>query len=134
MLFALKNNYSSNQQRPSSWAWFFVLCLSISATGCVAPFAAIGASGSAAASSVGTAAGSAAAAYPMTAASLATTAATGKSPLEHAASAATKKDCSFLNAFGSKPICEDVPVPTIKDLSEPYPGPADAPDYAIESH
>ena len=90
-------------------------------SGCAAPLAVLSSSGSAAASSVG----AAAVANPGTAASLATTAATGKSPLEHAASAATKKECSFFNVIGSKPICVDVVLPTITDNSEPLLGPAD---------
>jgi hypothetical protein len=61
----------------------------------------------------------------MTATSIISTATTGKSPLEHVASAATKKECSFLNVVGSKPICEDIPIPTINDKSEAYLGPAD---------
>jgi hypothetical protein len=93
--------------------------------GCVAPMAAVGASGSAAASSAGTAVASTAAAYPVTATSLASTVATGKSPLEHAASAATKKECNFLNPLSSKPICVDVVVPPVTDKSTPLLGPAD---------
>jgi hypothetical protein len=64
-------------------------------------------------------------ANPSTAASAISTVTTGKSPLEHAASAATKQDCNFLNALGPKPICSDIPVPKIKDMSEAYLGPAD---------
>lgn len=90
-------------------------------TACAAPLAALSSSGSAVASSVGTAA----VANPGTAASLASTAATGKSPLEHAASAATKKECSFFNVLGSKPICVDIVLPTVTDNSEPFFGPAD---------
>lgn len=92
---------------------------------CVALLAALGSGGTAAASSVGTSATAAAIANPVTTTSLATTVATGKSPLEHAASAATKKECNFLNALGPKPICEDLPLPTIVDRSEFYLGPAD---------
>jgi len=88
---------------------------------CAAPLAVLSSSGSAAASSVG----SAAAANPGTAVSLASSAATGKSPLEHAASAATKKECSFFNLIDSKPICIEVTFPTITDKSEPLFGPAD---------
>jgi hypothetical protein len=73
------------------------------------------------ASSVGTAA----VANPSTAASLASTAATGKSPLEHAASVATKKECSFFNVFDSKPICIEVVLPKVTDNSMPILGPAD---------
>jgi hypothetical protein len=61
----------------------------------------------------------------MTATSIISTATTGKSPLEHVASAATKKECSFFNIVGSKPICEDIAIPTINDKSEAYLGPAD---------
>jgi len=92
---------------------------------CAAPLAALGASGTAAASSVGTAATSAAIANPVTATSIASTATTGKSPLEHVASAATKKECSFMNVVGPKPICEDIPIPKMNDKSEAYLGPAD---------
>jgi hypothetical protein len=42
--------------------------------------------------------------------------------LEHAASAATKKECSFTNIVGPKPICEDVPIPKVIDNSNPLPG------------
>ncbi|QWE17277.1 hypothetical protein [Polynucleobacter sp. AP-Nino-20-G2] len=93
--------------------------------GCAAPLVALGSSTTAAASSAGTAAASVAVANPSTAASILSTATTGKSPLEHAASAATKQDCNFLNALGPKPICVDIPIPPIHDLSEPYLGPAD---------
>jgi hypothetical protein len=89
--------------------------------GCAAPLAALSSSSTAAASAVGTAA----VANPGTAVSLASSAATGKSPLEHAASAATKKECSFFNVIDSKPICIDVVLPTITDNSEPLLGPAD---------
>jgi hypothetical protein len=97
-----------------------VACILI-LSGCAAPLAALSSSGSAAASSVG----AAAVANPGTAVSLASTAATGKSPLEHAASAATKKECSFFNLVDSKPICIEVTLPTITDNSEPLFGPAD---------
>lgn len=99
-------------------------CLSI--TGCALPLAALGSAGTTAASSAGTTAVSVAIANPSTAASAISTATTGKSPLEHAASAATKQDCNFLNALGSKPICSDIRLPSIKDMSESYPGPADS--------
>ena len=97
-----------------------VACI-FSLSGCAAPLAALSSSGTAAASSVGTAA----VANPGTAASLASTAATGKSPLEHAASAATKKECSLFNLIDYKPICIEVTIPTITDNSEPLFGPAD---------
>jgi hypothetical protein len=64
----------------------------------------------------------------MTATSIVSSATTGKSPLEHAASAATKKECSFMNVVGPKPICEDVPVPKMNDKSEAYIGLADKAD------
>ena len=86
---------------------------------------ALGGSATTAASSAGSVVVSAAVANPSTAVSAVSTVTTGKSPLEHAASAATKQDCNFLNALGSKPICSDVRLPTIKDMSESYPGPAD---------
>ena len=113
----------------SVWPAFFffsliTLCLNL--TGCAAPLMALGSSATSVASSAGTAAASVAVANPSTAASAISTATTGKSPLEHAVSAATKQDCNFLNALGPKPICSDIPIPTIKDMSEPYPGLADS--------
>jgi hypothetical protein len=98
----------------------------------MAPLAAIGSSGTAVASSVGTTVTTAAVANPVTATSIASTAATGKSPLEHAASAATKKECSFTNIVGPKPICEDVVMPKIIDNSSPLAGPADQPAEAVK--
>ena len=112
-------------------AFLFSLSLILGITGlanlmgCAAPLMALGASATTAASSAGSAAVSVAIANPSTAASAISTATTGKSPLEHAASAATKQDCNFLNALGPKPICVDIPVTPVKDMSEPYPGPAD---------
>ena len=109
------------------WGWKtalglgFIFALGL-LTACAAPLAVLSSSGTAAASTVGTAA----VANPSTAASLASTAATGKSPLEHAASAATKKECSFFNVIDSKPICIDVVLPTVTDKSEPLLGPADS--------
>jgi len=85
---------------------------------CAAPLAAIG-------SSAGSTASATAAAYPVTTASVVTSVATGKSPLEHAASAATKKECNFFNVVDSKPICIDKEFPPITDKSEFYFGPAD---------
>ena len=96
-------------------------------SGCAAPIAAIGASSTAAASSAGTSVAAAAVANPVTATSVASTITTGKSPLEHAASAATKKECSFTNIVGPKPICEEIPVPKVIDKSVPLTGPADLP-------
>jgi hypothetical protein len=138
-LSASANNYISlnaclSRPNPSGWSAFCfylsvtlggaALCLGM--MGCAAPLLALGSSATGVASSAGTAAVSVAVANPSTAASAISTATTGKSPLEHAASAATKQDCNFLNALGPKPICNDIPVPTIKDMSEPYPGPADS--------
>lgn len=101
--------------------WAGLICLLGFLSACAAPLVALSSSGTAAASTVGTAA----VANPGTAVSLASTAATGKSPLEHAASAATKKECSFFNVIDSKPICIEVVLPTITDKSEPLLGPAD---------
>ena len=123
-LLAKLNKFAPLFKRSSLWVWPLIFCLPILSS-CAAPLAALGTTGTAAASSVGTAATSAAIANPMTATSIISTATTGKSPLEHAASAATKKECSFLNVVGSKPICEDIPIPTINDKSEAYLGPAD---------
>jgi hypothetical protein len=118
-----------NPRRRSALLFFLSISIVItcftSLIGCAAPLMALGSSATTAASSVGTAAVSVAAANPSTAASALSTATTGKSPLEHAASAATKQDCNFLNALGSKPICVNIPVTPVKDMSEPYPGPAD---------
>ncbi len=44
--------------------------------------------------------------YPITAGSLATTAATGKSPTDHAISESVDKDCSLLKVLDGNPICE----------------------------
>ena len=112
--------------RSSIHTWPLVCLFLMLLSGCVAPLAAIGASGTAAASSAGSAITTAAVANPMTAASLTSSATTGKSPLEHAASAATKKECSFFNLVGSKPICIDVVLPPITDKSERLLGPSDA--------
>ena len=128
-LFARKNK-SFIINRPVFLAWPIACILPLSLTGCVAPLAALGSSGTAAASSVGTTVTTAAVANPMTAASVASTVTTGKSPLEHAASAATKKECSFFNVVGSKPICIDVVLPPITDKSEPFLGPG---DFSIET-
>ena len=100
-----------------------IACLGLQ--GCIAPIAAIGASSGAAASSAGGAVATAAVANPATAASVASTVATGKSPLEHAASAATKKECSFFNPLSGQPICMEVSVPKVTDNSTPLFGPAD---------
>ncbi len=124
----------SSRSSSSGWSAFCLcwsstlggVCIFLNLTGCAAPLMALGSSATSVASSAGTAAVSVAVANPSTTASAISTATTGKSPLEHAASAATKQDCNFLNALGPKPICSDIPVPTIKDMSEPYPGPADS--------
>ena len=101
--------------------WVLLICALGFLTACAAPLAVLSSTGTTAASTVGTAA----VANPTTAVSLASTVTTGKSPLEHAASAATKKECSFFNMLDSKPICIDVVLPTITDNSQPFFGPAD---------
>ena len=101
--------------------WALLICALGLLTACAAPLAVLSSTGTTAASTVGTAA----VANPSTAASLASTVTTGKSPLEHAASAATKKECSFFNVLDSKPICIDIVLPTITDNSQPFFGPAD---------
>ena len=124
MLPAIPSKSDPPLKRASLWVWPLIFC-PILLSSCAAPLAALGASGTTAASSLGTTVTTAAVANPMTATSIVSTAATGKSPLEHAASAATKKECSFINIVGPKPICEDIPVPAITDKSEAYLGPAD---------
>jgi len=124
MLSAKENNLHTKSQF-NCWVFLLPIFCSLGLQACIAPIAAVGASSSAAASSAGGAVATAAVANPVTATSLATTAATGKSPLEHAASAATKKECSFFNPLSSKPICIDVLVPTVTDNSSPLLGPAD---------
>ena len=123
-LFANYSNSPAQHQLQTGLSLFLVFSL-LCLQGCVAPLAAVGASGSAAASSAGTTVATVAVANPVTATSLASTATTGKSPLEHATSAATKKDCSFINALVAKPICVDIPIPAITDNSSPLLGPAD---------
>ena len=118
-LLAAQNKRAFIKSRSFLFPALLVFIFLISA--CAAPLAVLSSSGTAAASSVG----AAVVANPGTAASLTSTAATGKSPLEHAASAATKKECSFFNVIGSKPICVEVVLPTITDNSEPLLGPAD---------
>ena len=107
------------------WVFLLLIFCSLSLQGCIAPIAAIGASNGAAASSAGGAVATAAVANPVTAASVGSTVATGKSPLEHAASAATKKECSFFNPLSGQPICIEVSVPKVTDNSSPLLGPAD---------
>ena len=130
-LLAKLNKFAPLFKRSSLWVWPLIFC-PLLLSSCAAPLAALGASGTAAASSVGTTATTVAVANPMTATSIVSTATTGKSPLEHAASAATKKECSFMNVVGPKPICEDIPIPTINDKSEVYIGPADKTDVPIK--
>jgi len=125
LMFSARNVSLHSGSHVNLWAYLCLLIVCLGIQGCVAPIAAIGASSSAAASSAGGAVASAAAANPMTATSLASTVATGKSPLEHAASAATKKECSFFNPLSAKPICIDVSVPKVTDNSTPLLGPAD---------
>jgi len=102
-----------------------LLLLTILLNACAAPLVALGSASTATASTAGSAATTAAVANPATAASITSTVTTGKSPLEHATSAATKMDCSLFNLVGGKAICVEVSMPGIKDKSEPYPGPAD---------
>jgi hypothetical protein len=118
-------NTPQNSPNPTGWSVFGGLVLCLNLGGCAAPLLALGGSATTAASSAGSVVVSAAVANPSTAASAISTVTTGKSPLEHAASAATKQDCNFLNALGPKPICSDIAVPKIKDMSESYLGPAD---------
>ena len=106
-------------------ALFTLPCFMI---GCAAPLVALSSSGTAAASSVG----AIAVANPATTVSLASSATTGKSPLEHAASAATKKECSFFNIIDSKPICIEMVFPTVIDKSEPLLGPDDIPKVSAQ--
>lgn len=124
-LLILRSSCQTWSDQLSAVPLFLVVLAFLLLSGCAAPLMALGSSSTAAASSAGSAAATAAMADPSTAVSLVSTATTGKSPLEHAASAATKKDCNFLNALGSKPICVDVPIPKITDHSEAYLGPAD---------
>ena len=125
-LRAARSNYLS--LRLSIVRWLLLGCALGVLTACAAPIAVLSSSGTAAASTVGTAA----IANPSTAASLASTAATGKSPLEHAASAATKKECSFFNVIDSKPICIEIVLPKVTDNSMPLLGPADAPKNSAQ--
>ena len=89
-------------------------------SGCALPIAAT-------ANAVGGAITTAVIANPVTAASITTTVATGKSPLEHAASEATKKECNFLNLLGPKPVCQELVIPVIRDHSQEMIGLADRP-------
>ena len=134
MLRAVENN--SQYLRITFLRCVALICAVGFLTACAAPLVALSSSGTAAASTVGTSAagtvGAAAVANPGTAASLASTVATGKSPLEHAASAATKKECSFFNLIDSKPICIEVVLPTVTDNSQPLLGPADTPTKSAQ--
>jgi hypothetical protein len=94
-------------------------------SGCALPLAAIGSAGTGAASAVGGTVATVAVANPSTAVSVASTVATGKSPLEHAASQATKKECNFLNLLGPKPVCQEFVLPKIMDHSQEIVGIAD---------
>jgi len=94
-------------------------------SGCALPLAAIGSAGSATASAAGGAVATAVVANPSTAISVASTATTGKSPLEHVASEATKKECNFLNLLGPKPVCQELVIAPIKDYSQEIIGIAD---------
>ena len=105
--------------RPTLTLFLLSSCLLLQS--CAAPIMA-------AASSVG----SAAVANPVTAVSVTSTITTGKSPLEHATSEVTKKDCSFFNVFSSKPICEEIVIPSVKDQSEMIIGEADRTGSVIE--
>lgn len=96
-------------------------------SGCALPLAAIGSAGTGAASAVGGTVATAAVANPSTAVSVASTVTTGKSPLEHAASQATKKECNFLNLLGPKPVCQEFVMPPIMDHSQEMVGIADRP-------
>jgi hypothetical protein len=93
--------------------------------GCALPLAAIGSAGTGAASAVGGTVATVAVANPSTAISVASTVTTGKSPLEHAASQATKKECNFLNLLGPKPVCQEFVMPPIMDHSQEMVGIAD---------
>jgi hypothetical protein len=96
-------------------------------SGCALPLAAIGSAGTATASAAGGAVATAAVANPSTAISAVSTVTTGKSPLEHAASQATKKECNFLNLLGPKPVCQEFVMPPIMDHSQEMMGIADRP-------
>lgn len=114
----------------------YVLIISCSVfflSGCALPFAALGSAGIGAASAAGGTVATVAAANPSTAVSVASTVTTGKSPLEHAASQATKKECNFLNLLGPKPVCQELAIPIIRDHSQEMMGLADRLAPATES-
>jgi hypothetical protein len=111
-----------------SLSYAFIIGFSIFfLSGCALPLAAIGSAGTATASATGGAVATAAVANPSTAVSVASTMTTGKSPLEHAASQATKKECNFLNLLGPKPVCQELLMPPIMDHSQEIVGIADRP-------
>jgi hypothetical protein len=111
-----------------SLAYIVIISFSILfLSGCALPLAAIGSAGTGAASAVGSTVATAAVANPSTAVSVASTVTTGKSPLEHAASEATNKECNFLNLLGSKPVCQEIVLPKIMDHSQEIVGIADRP-------
>ena len=111
-----------------SLAYAFIISFGIFfLSGCALPLAALGSAGTGAASAVGGTVATAAVANPSTAVSVASTVATGKSPLEHAASEATKKECNFLNLLGPKPVCQEFVLPKIMDHSQEMIGIADRP-------
>ena len=124
-LLVVASNFQLTCIRALGLASFLIVALLM--IGCAAPLAALSSAGTASASTAGTAATTAAVANPATATSVVSTITTGKSPLEHATSAATKKDCSLFNLVGGKAICIDVAMPGITDKSEAYLGPADQP-------
>lgn len=94
-------------------------------SGCALPLAALGSAGAGTASAVGGTVATVAVANPSTAVSVASTITTGKSPLEHATSEATKKECNFLNLLGPKPVCQELVIPPIRDHSQEMIGLAD---------
>ena len=124
-LLVVASNFQRTCIRALGLASFLTCALLL--IGCAAPLAALGSASTASASTAGTAATTAAVANPATATSVVSTITTGKSPLEHATSAATKKDCSLFNLVGGKAICIDVAMPGITDKSEPFLGLADQP-------
>ena len=125
LMLSAKENSLHPKSRFNCGVYLVPIFCSLGLQACIAPIAAVSASGSAAASTTGGAVATAAVANPVTATSLASTAATGKSPIEHAASAATKKECSFFNPLSGQPICMEISVPKVTDNSTPLLGPAD---------
>lgn len=133
LVFLTRSVYEQSKLLSIRAIWLSLFSVSqLLLQGCVAPLAAISGSGTAVASSAGTTVATAAVANPVTASSIASTATTGKSPLEHAASAATKKECNFLNVVGPKPICQEIVLPKVTDNSTPLPGPADQAQEVIK--